>query len=334
MKSSAKAQWGIIGFGAVGSTFARHINNEAGCPVKVTDLLLNEQPLPDHVRRRLVGSTVQIVPDICTLVSNCDVVLSVVTPSAAAKVARLAATEWRKGVFIDFNSVSPSEKREMSTFFQRDSYVDGCILGSIEAEGAGASLALAGRRSPYAHIRLSRARFRSSLVGSEVGAASALKMCRSIFMKGIECLLLETLLAAARFNLSNQVLQSIEDTLSSYNIRSLVNMLVTTHAPHCGRRSEEMQRAVDMLNALGLPALMSEAARDFLNASRKSGLPAHFNHQSPKEQNAVVDFLTRFYRVPVNGLSSDGSHHAPDAPSQCGDLHPGETASHMIDPSA
>jgi 3-hydroxyisobutyrate dehydrogenase-like beta-hydroxyacid dehydrogenase len=258
----------------------------------------------------------------------------VVTPSAAAKVARLAATEWRKGVFIDFNSVSPSEKREMSTFFQGDSYVDGCILGSIEAEGAGASLALAGPRSAHAHIRLSRARFRSSLVGSEVGAASALKMCRSIFMKGIECLLLETLLAAARFNLSNQVLQSIEDTLSSYNIRSLVNMLVTTHAPHCGRRSEEMQRAVDMLNALGLPALMSEAARDFLNASRESGLPAHFNHQSPKEQNAVVDFLTRFYKVPVNGLSSDGSHHAPDAPSQCGDHHPGETASHMTDPSA
>src|SRR5262249_18519008 len=91
-KSSAKARWGIIGFGAVGSTFARHISNQAGCPVKVTDLLLNEEPPPDHVRRRLVGSTVQIVPDVCSLVSDCDLVLSVVTPTAATKVAHLAAT--------------------------------------------------------------------------------------------------------------------------------------------------------------------------------------------------------------------------------------------------
>jgi 3-hydroxyisobutyrate dehydrogenase-like beta-hydroxyacid dehydrogenase len=333
MNSSLDAQWGIIGFGAVGSTFAHHIGNEAGCRVKVTDVLLNEQPPPDHFQRRLAGSAVQVVSDIRSLVLDCDVVLSVVTPSAAAKVARLAAADWRQGLFIDFNSVSPSEKREMSAFFQSDSYVDGCILGSIDAEGAGASLALAGPRSPHAHRRLSGAHFRSSLVGSEVGAASALKMCRSIFMKGVECLLVEMLLAAARFNVTEQVLLSIEDTLSSYDIRSLVNMLVTTHAPHCGRRSEEMQRAAEMLTALDLPALMSSAACNFLNASRHAGLPAHCNHRVPKEQNEVIDFLARFYEGRLNGVAQDELRHCQgEEIGQNGECHSREA--HLREPAS
>ena len=120
-------------------------------------------------------------------------------------------------------------------------------------------------------------------------------------MKGLECLVIEMLLAAAQFNLRDRVLESIEETISSYGVEPLVKMLVTTHAAHCGRRADEMQRAVDMLTALGLPSHMSEAARDLLQASSDTGLPVRFNHQVPEAQDEVIRFLSRYYRQTTNG---------------------------------
>ena len=294
-------RWGIIGFGEVGSAFARHISGHTGCRVAVTDLLLNQAPHPEHMRKRLAEVEVDVASDVAGLVARCDVVLSVVTPGSAASVAGQAGKSLRNALYIDFNSVSPVEKQEMSALFQAESYVDGSIMGSVTAEGAGAALAVAGPRSEQAHDWLRAASFRSSLIGPQVGAASAMKMCRSVFMKGIECLLLETLLAAEQFSLTDRVLQSIEQTLSSYKMEALVKMLVTTHAPHCGRRAEEMQRAVEMLTALRLPSLMSEAARDFLQASCQAGLPARFNFQTPDGQEEVIRYLARFYQGAVNG---------------------------------
>jgi 3-hydroxyisobutyrate dehydrogenase-like beta-hydroxyacid dehydrogenase len=285
-------RWGIIGFGEAGSAFARHISSYLNKAIMVTDPLLNIAPPPAHIQRRLEQSTVEIAPDISRLVAACDIVLSLVTVSIAQDVASQAGAAWKQGLFVDFNSTSPVEKQRNATSFEEPStYVDGAILGSIAGEGAKAPLALAGPSADRAYRLLSNVGLHPSVISAQVGGASALKMCRSIFMKGIECLFVETLLAASQFDITESVLDTIEGTFRAYSTRALTQMLVTTHAIHCGRRSHEMQQVAALLGDINMPDQMSQASREFLWASHQSGISEHFNGTVPGDLEEVIAFL-------------------------------------------
>lgn len=289
-------RWGIIGCGEVGSVFAQQISRQVKQIVRITDPLIERAPPSSLIQRRLADLPIQTVPDVASLVKGCDVVLSLVTPSAADEVANQAATVGGPGLFIDFNSVSPEEKRRLAARFRDLGYVDGAILGSIAGEGARVPIALSGPRSGEAHASLRGAGFLASVVSDEVGGASALKMCRSIFMKGVECLFVETLLAAAQFGISEPVLDSIEETFARYTPRSLAEMLVTTHALHCRRRSSEMRQVVKMLGDADLPFRMSKAAEDTLLASHQTGLSDYGANRESITVEGVVDYLAHFHR--------------------------------------
>lgn len=293
--------WGVVGFGEAGSAFAHHIANRLGRKVLVTDPLLNKKTPPEHIRERLRGLQVEIISDVARLVESCDVVLSLVTPGAASEAATQAAAAWQQGLFVDFNSVSPLEKKRLSSLFKENSYVDGCILGSIAGEKTRAQLALSGPRSNEAHTRLTALDFRAAVINPHVGAAAILKMCRSVFMKGVECLFVETLIAASRFDVTEPVLDSIEGTFTSYGIKPLANMLVTTHAAHCGRRSDEMRGVAKTLREMKMPHPMSSAAQTFLQASQQAQLTDHFAQQLPERQEEVIEYLTHFYQEKNDG---------------------------------
>lgn len=293
-----RARYGIIGFGEAGSAFARHISDQTGNPVLVADPLLNQVPPPPHIQQRLDNARVEIAPNIAYLAANCDVILSLVTVSIAKDVAAEAGAAWQRGLFIDFNSTSPVEKQQMATFFtgsNADSYIDGAILGSIAGEGTHAPLALAGPQAEQAHTWLSAIGLHPSVVSAQVGGASALKMCRSIFMKGVECLFVETLLAASHFNITESVLDTVQGTFEAYPFRALAKMLVTTHAVHCGRRAHEMDRVVEMLEAIDRPGQMSEASAAFLEASHRTGVADHFNGVVPTNLDDVIEYLNHYY---------------------------------------
>lgn len=292
----APLEWGFIGFGEAGSAFASHVSKHLRRPIFVFDPLLNSNSMSGLVRRRLKTTSAEIVCDVASLAAKCDLVVSFVTPRVASTVAGQAAKVWKRGLFIDFNSVSPVEKRALADFFPKGAFVDGAILGSVSTEGAAVPLAVAGQRASRAVVLLRNAHLTVTGAGSQVGAASALKMCRSIFMKGLECVLVETLLAASEFEFEESVLKSIEQTFRSYGFRRMMRMLVTTHAIHCNRRADEMHSVARMLREIGLPGQMTEAARHFLATNSRTGLPGHFNGSVPDNIDSVIGYLRNTYR--------------------------------------
>ena len=68
-------------------------------------------------------------------------------------------------------------------------------------------------------------------------------------------------------------------------------MLVTTHATHCQRRSDEMQEATQMLEEIGSQSRMCQASRDILRTSYRSGVTQHFKHGVPDRFEDVIAFL-------------------------------------------
>ena len=90
----SQRRWGIIGFGEVGSTFARHLSDQTGKPVGVADPVLHQDPPAPQVQQRLQGVSIQLVRDIEELVASADIVLSTVTVRVAADVGVEAARTW------------------------------------------------------------------------------------------------------------------------------------------------------------------------------------------------------------------------------------------------
>jgi 3-hydroxyisobutyrate dehydrogenase-like beta-hydroxyacid dehydrogenase len=291
----AQLQWGFIGFGEAGSTFASHIAERLGRPIYVLDPVLNSTSIPVPIQERLDITRCEIMGDIVSLMARCDVVVSMVTPRVASVVANQAAKVWKRGVYIDFNSVSPSEKQAMAVLFPKDVYIDGAVLGSVTQERASVPLAVAGAHAGRTSALLRKVGLTVIVAGTQVGAASAVKMCRSVFMKGLECLFVETLLAASKFESEGPVLESIEQTFQSYDFRSLMQMLVTTHAIHCARRSDEMHSVTRMMSEIGVPIHMARAARNFLRANARTGLPAHFRGKVPDKYSTVISYLRDSY---------------------------------------
>jgi 3-hydroxyisobutyrate dehydrogenase-like beta-hydroxyacid dehydrogenase len=170
-------------------------------------------------------------------------------------------------------------------------YVDGSIMDSFQNRGAGVPILVAGPRAQHAASALARLGLSVRCVGDKVGTASAIKMCRSIFTKGAECLFVETLLAAERYAATEEVLASIEASITDGPFREWVNMLVTTHAIHAGRRGDEMRKIVEVLEASGMAPLLSRAAYERLRLTAESGIRERLGGTVPHSMSEVIAAL-------------------------------------------
>jgi 3-hydroxyisobutyrate dehydrogenase-like beta-hydroxyacid dehydrogenase len=286
----------VIGFGEAGAAFAHHIGSRLNEPILVADPLLNQRPLTEHMRRRLDQLNGNVVPDVPALAAQCDVLLSLVPPDVAPQVATSATSTFAGDFFVDLNSISPPLKRSTADLFPTGRYVDGAVLGSLSTDVGGVPIALSGPRAESAHAILSSVGLRTQPIDERVGAASAVKLCRSIFMKGVECLFLETVVAASEFDAVEPVMASIEDTFNSLGFQATASMLLTSHAVHCCRRSKEMEGVCRMLEEMSLPSIMSRASEEALQTSCRSGLSNYDHGVVPANPESVVSYVSDFYK--------------------------------------
>ena len=136
-------------------------------------------------------------------------------------------------------------------------YVDVAIVSAIHPARHKSPMMLAGPHAAEAEPVLAALGMKTQIVGDEIGAAAAIKMIRSVMIKGIEALTLECFLAASRAGVVDQVAASLHnnypgvdwDKMSGYNIERMVS--------HGIRRAAEMREVADTLRELGVEPLMT-----------------------------------------------------------------------------
>jgi 3-hydroxyisobutyrate dehydrogenase-like beta-hydroxyacid dehydrogenase len=100
---------------------------------------------------------------------------------------------------------------------------------------------------------------RVSVAGAEVGAAAAIKMVRSVMIKGIEALTLECFLAATRAGVIDEVAASMKNNYPGLDWAKIVPYNLERMASHGERRAAEMEEVADTLRELGVEPLMTSA---------------------------------------------------------------------------
>jgi 3-hydroxyisobutyrate dehydrogenase-like beta-hydroxyacid dehydrogenase len=191
--------------------------------------------------------------------SGAGVVLSLVTADQALAAARDAARTIAEGaIYVDMNSVAPETKRAAATMVGSAGgrYVDVAVMAPVDPTRLATPLLISGPHAQAGRTALSALGFTATrAVDGAVGRASAIKMIRSVMIKGAEALTAECLLAAEAAGVTAEVVASLGAGWSEKADYNLDRMLV-----HGRRRAAEMDEVVKTLIAVGVDPAMSRGA--------------------------------------------------------------------------
>lgn len=196
------------------------------------------------------------VAKLADAVSDCSVILSVVTADQALLAAENAAQHIAAGAFyFDMNSVAPDTKRKAAQAIEAAGgrYVDVALMAPVDPAGLGVPLLISGPQTKAGAAVLRQLGFGNvRMLGGDVGRASSVKMIRSVMIKGVEALTAEMMLAARAAGVENDVLASLGDgwdQKAAYNLERMTQ--------HGARRAAEMEESARTLSALGVDPVMT-----------------------------------------------------------------------------
>ncbi|HTV50186.1 MAG TPA: DUF1932 domain-containing protein [Steroidobacteraceae bacterium] len=256
-------QVGLIGFGEAGGILGAALAR-AGYAVAMYDILLEQPARREGLLQKAQQARVRPC-DSAGAVAQCSVlVISAVTASSSLEAAAAVAPALRPGqLFLDINSVSPDRKRASARLIEPSGadFVEAAVMAPVPPQGLGVPMLLGGARAAAWAEALRALGLNVSVIASDVGVASAVKMCRSILIKGLEALTIESLFAARRFGAEEQVLASLRQSFPHMGWETgLPDYLVSRVAEHGVRRAAEMGEVASTLETAGFEPVMARAA--------------------------------------------------------------------------
>ena len=274
---------GFIGFGEAGSTIARGLRSAGLERIFAYDI---------KPKRSDVAT---IVESPQALAAASDVIFSTVTSSSALDAATQNAPFLTpRHTYADLNSVSPALKQDIDRVIGATgaSFVEVAVMAPVGPYGHKVPMLLGGAGAKAFAAAMTPFGMRMQVLdGAKVGSAAAVKMCRSIVVKGIEALLFECVMAATKFDADDLVFASLQETWPGIDWKKLADYTSGRVVVHGERRAREMEEVAETLTAIGIDPIMAEATARRQDWSAKMDLKSHFGPEGPKTYQEVVDAI-------------------------------------------
>jgi 3-hydroxyisobutyrate dehydrogenase-like beta-hydroxyacid dehydrogenase len=270
-------QIAFIGFGEAGQAFARP--GVRAYDRKIEDPATRAAKLDDYRATGVAGCE---TPG--DALSGTAAVLSLVTADQALPAARACAGHIAPGtLWLDMNSVAPRTKRAAAEAIAAAGgrYVDVAVMAPVLPARLAVPLLVAGPHAADAITLLAAHGFTAAAdAGPHIGDASAIKMIRSVMVKGIEALSAECALAAHRAGVADAVFASLDASWKPQGWAARVDYNLDRMLAHGARRAAEMEEVAATLEDLGVePAMtrgtiLSQRATGTLGLAPPDGLAA------------------------------------------------------------
>ena len=285
---------GFLGLGEVGFGFSRGLLANGMPKVYAFDVRSDDPVDGKLIRQRAEEIGVVLTKDREELARSVDVIIATTTSAVAVDTARgIIPFLTKDKLYADFNSASPNAIKEIDRLIHPTGarFVDGAIMAAISLRGHKAPIIACGKGADELKDLLSAYGMQITLVEGEPGTASALKMLRSVYAKGLEAVLLEAMVAAHHYGVDDLVFASICEFMDRDPFAELGNMLLTTNAIHSLRRSQEMDGVLETLREGHIDEVITKATRAKLQWSSDLGLREHFGGQIPKDYRQVLEAI-------------------------------------------
>ncbi|BDT73695.1 hypothetical protein os4_32470 [Comamonadaceae bacterium OS-4] len=249
---------GLVGYGEVGRIFS------AGLLPHFQSVSAWDIQFHDAAGAATTGGVLQAT-SMQALCDASDWVISAVTASNTLAVAQAAAPHLRAGmVFLDLNSASPGTKQQAAALVKATGahYVEAGVMTSVPPYGIRVPMLLGGPQAASLAAALQALGMDAKAVSSDIGVASAIKMCRSVMIKGLEALVIESYTTARAYGVEAHVLPTLAETFPSIDWEKQGAYFFSRVAQHGQRRAEEMRESARTVGEAGFAPTMASAIAD------------------------------------------------------------------------
>ena len=286
---------GFIGYGEIGSTLGAGLRGAGLAEVASFDNGAFDGPYAALIQGRAGAAGVALLRSPAELAERCDILVGVTPGSASVSSAEAIAPHLTaRHLFIDIASATPKVKQAVAAALAGSGALvaDGSIVGTPK-DGLALPILASGPAAEAVRDALVPWGMKIDPVGPELGTASAIKILRSVLIKGIEALLDEMLLGARRYGLDDAVLASASKTLAR-PFPELAAGLLTTGVIHAKRRAEEAGMSAEALADVGIEPMMTRATEARLQWVEALALKEHFGGRVPDSwQDALAAIEAR-----------------------------------------
>ena len=252
---------GLIGYGEVGRILVEDLRAQ-GFDVCAYDIKLDagNQAMQEHA----ASHGVELLDDHAAVAAKSDLVISAVTASQTVAVAEALAPGITPDTFVlDMNSASPGAKQEAFKIIDAAGgrYVEGAVMTSVPPHRIVVPILLGGPNAEALSSLLAELGFTGAKVhDTRLGIASATKLSRSVVIKGLEALFVESLTTARHFGVEDAVIASYNETFPGIDWEAQATWFFRRAIEHGKRRSEEMAEAARTVEEAGLEPLGATAS--------------------------------------------------------------------------
>jgi 3-hydroxyisobutyrate dehydrogenase-like beta-hydroxyacid dehydrogenase len=245
----------LIGYGEVGRILAEDLRAQ-GVAVCAYDRKLQAGeaqalPLREHASRHGIA----LAHSHADAARGAELIVSAVTASQAVSVAQACEAGIERGAFfLDFNSASPGAKIRAARVVNDAGgrYVEGAVMTTVPPYRIKVPLLLGGPDARALEPLLQALGFAPQVASEKLGVASATKMCRSIMIKGLEAMIIESFTTARHYGVEDAVIASLYETFPGIDWEKQGAYLFQRAIEHGRRRSEEVREVAETVREAGL----------------------------------------------------------------------------------
>lgn len=255
---------GLIGFGEAGHMFGKHLAKHAD--VHAFDLIQDEA-----MRAKATSADVTFHTTLERAIGGVDYILSLVTAEQASIVAKQAAAFLKDTqYFLEMNSVSPNAKQINAEHCTN--LVDIAIMAPVYPKEAHVPLLLSHPHGEALAAKLNKLGLNVRAVGTDIGRAAAIKMCRSVIIKGMEALTLECFQTARFYDVEDEIKTSLHGSFPGMGWdKDRVDYWFERVSTHGVRRAEEMREVANTVKDANVNSEMSKTVAEAFD---------HFMHKN------------------------------------------------------
>ena len=282
---------GILSIGEMGFHWAKLLKSHG------VEVLTYDKDRGEVSRKRGENAGVKSTASMPELVRSSELIVSIVVPSAAKRVAENVAAAVRESgrkdlLFLDANAISPMTADDIAGVLNAAgvNFVDGCIIGSAARMGKGTIVYVSGPQASKLQA-LESFDIPTKVLGANTNQASAFKVVYAGLTKGLQGLFCELFMGARRFGLLKELTAQYEESFPG--LIDKVSSSIVGLRIHAGRRAEEMDELKRTFNHHGLESFMAPAVQKVLESI--AALETGKASDSGARQGDLQETLELFY---------------------------------------
>lgn len=282
---------GFIGFGEAASELADGFLSEGITNIKAYDVMTNHDVWGEKIKNKAKKLGIELLEDSADILKSSKIVFVAVPANKALEVAQSCIDNLSKGtIYVDVSASTPRIKEQISSHITSVGclFVDVAMLGSLPVYKHKVPILLSGSGANQFTETMKKYGMNLTNIGTEPGQASAVKLIRSIYMKGVSALNIELLEAAYKYKVEDIVIKSISETMDAFNFEQTMNRLVTGTAIHAERRAFELCGSIEMLSERELDARMTISAKEKLEYFAELNIKEKLNGEKPSNWREVL----------------------------------------------